>query len=199
MLKGEYSAGSPLDSASVPSITVSPASCSLKDKSLPSGNDDGQYHGILKGNSSDSGEKSRTMVSFASSALLVEANEPPSATSSDTLPSPKVKSPIRRGSGHIKISSVPAHDGGEHTKHTLKGRPLTPFVKFDATAMEEPLTAQVISEFDVMNGLPSPFAKTSVEGSVNGLDVSPGDIESVTFYDAGAPAKVERACSHEQT
>ncbi|KAJ9117589.1 hypothetical protein QFC22_004439 [Naganishia vaughanmartiniae] len=180
---------SPLQSALIPFITVSPASGALVSE---------PFSAVEKAKGGDSqtvanGDETRhTMVSFAPSALVVESSEPPSATSSDTLPaSPKAKkTPIRRGSGHIKISSIPAQDG-ENTKHTLKGRPLTPFVKYDALAMEEPLTAQVFSGFDVMNGLPSPFERTSNEGGANGLNVTV-DIESVVFDDAGVHEKRTR-------
>ncbi|KAJ9098268.1 hypothetical protein QFC21_004597 [Naganishia friedmannii] len=182
-INGTNNVDAPLQSALIPSITVSPASGALATELCPA------VENAKEGDiADDDGNTRHTTVSFASSALIVEPSEPPSATSSDTLPSsPKAKkTPIRRGSGHIKISSIPAHDG-ENTKSTLKGRPLTPFVKYDALAMEEPLTAQVFCGFDVMKGLPSPFEKTSIEGGANGLDISV-DIESDAFDDAGGHA-----------
>jgi hypothetical protein len=183
------SVDAPLQSALIPSITVSPASGALATEPFSASEKANKGDDETPANSDENAR--HTMVSFASSALVVEPFEPPSATSSDTLPSsPKTKKiPKRRGSGHIKISSIPAQDG-DNTKSTLKGRPLTPFVKYDALAMEEPLTAQVLSGFDVMTGLPSPFEKTSMEGP-NGLDVSV-DVESDAFDDAGVHAKRTR-------
>lgn len=118
------------------------------------------------------------MVSFAPCAVIVEDVEPPSTSSSDTLPSPlSQKTHGRRGSDHIKISSVLAQsaDGG---KHTLKARPLTPFVKFNGE--EEPLTAQVGGEFDTKDMSSVVIGKSIEGGATMGTH---GELESVTFSD----------------
>jgi hypothetical protein len=152
----------PLPSATIPSITVSPAQ-----DEIPLTN---EVDDPVRAHPHDD----RT-VSFAQCAVIVEDIEPFSATSSETLPSSKTRgTPTRRGSDHIRICSVLAQTG-ESVKHTLKGRPLTPFIKFTG---EEPLTAQVGGEFDTKD-ISSIVIGKSMEGGATSEEIA--EIESVTF------------------
>ncbi|GHJ85004.1 hypothetical protein NliqN6_1406 [Naganishia liquefaciens] len=88
------------------------------------------------------------IVSFAPCAVVVQDIDLPSTASSESFPSADGKPHGRRGSDQIKIDSILAQAADE-PKHTLKARPLTPFVKFTGGGEEEPLTAEVNAEFEV--------------------------------------------------
>ncbi|KAI5452978.1 hypothetical protein NCC49_006511 [Naganishia albida] len=152
----------PLPSAMIPSITVSPAQ-----DEVPGTRDDGDHV-------ASQAYDDRT-VSFAQCAIVVEDMEPPSTTSSDTLPSPKTRGvPLQRGSDHIKICSVLAQTA-ENGKNTLRARPLTPFIKYTG---EEPLTAEIEGAFETKD-VSSVVIGKSLSGKVTSEDVA--EIESVTF------------------
>lgn len=162
-LNSGWDLDSPLASAIIPSITVSPAMSPVKDdaSSLEKLNDH---------------PESRA-VSFAPRAIIVEDIEPPSTSSSDTFPSSEPKTHGRRPSDQIKIDSVLAQ-AADNAKHTLKSRPLTPFIKFNLDDEEEPLTAAVTAEFEVKD-ISSVVIGKSIEGGTT-LDVKE-EIESATF------------------
>lgn len=133
---------SPLKSAFIPSITISSALS-------PTENRESHADGRI--------------VSFAPRAVIVQDISPPSTASSETFPSAKGKSHGRRSSDQIRIDSVLAQ-AADDAKHTLKSRPLTPFVKFTGQEEEEPLTTEGNVEFEVTSGS-SVVIINSVEGS----------------------------------
>lgn len=142
---------SPWRSAIIPFITVSPALSPTENR--------------------ESHTDSR-IVSFAPRAVIVQDIDPPSTASSETFPSADGKPHGRRSSEQIKIDSFLAQEADD-AKHTLKSRPLTPFVKFTGREEEEPLTAEGNAEFEVTSGS-SVVIVNSVEGSRT-LDVKEQD------------------------
>lgn len=162
---GGWDLESPVASTTIPSITVSPAFSPIKED-------------VSAVNKLDNQTDCRA-VSFAARAIIVEDIEPPSTSASDALSLADHKVHGRRASEDIKIDSVLAQ-AADDAKHTLKARPLTPFIKWNGVdeLEEEPLTGAVAGEFEVKD-ISSVIIGKSIEGGAT-MEVKQ-EINSLTF------------------
>jgi hypothetical protein len=162
---GGWDLESPVTSATIPSITVSPALSPIKENVSVLDKLDDQIE--------------CRAVSFAARAIIVEDIEPPSTSASDAFSFSENKAHRRRASEEIKIDSVLAQ-AADDAKHTLKARPLTPFIKWNGVDEddEEPLTGAVGAEFEVKD-ISSVTIGKSIEGGAT-MEVRQ-EINSLTF------------------